>query len=116
MIYFNAFIFAGLVCLIGQLILDNTKLTSGHITSLFACIGAFLSFLGIYPCLLEKCGSGATGLIMNFGHALYESGLEGYANGGFLGIFSELLCKSSLVITSTIIFSFIFAMIFKAKD
>ena len=48
MIYFNAFIFSGLVCLIGQIILDNTKLTPGHITSLFVVIGSFLDTFNIY--------------------------------------------------------------------
>ena len=49
MIYFNAFILAGIVCMIGQIIIDNTKLTAGHVTSIFTVVGAILSFLGIYP-------------------------------------------------------------------
>ena len=48
MIYVNAFIFAGIVCLIGQVILDNTKLTPGHITALFVVVGAFLDLFDIY--------------------------------------------------------------------
>ena len=48
MIYLNAFIFCGIVCLIGQLILDNTKLTAGHITTMFVILGAFLDVFSIY--------------------------------------------------------------------
>ena len=72
MIYLNAFLFAGFICMLGQ-------------------------------------------LIMNFGNMLYQSGINGYENAGILGIFSELLDKSSLAIVSAIIFAFIISIIFKAK-
>ena len=111
-----AFLLAGIVCGIGQIILDNTKLTAGHITSLFTVMGAILSFFNIYPALIEKCGAGATVLIMNFGNMLYIGGIEGYQSSGFLGIFSNLLTKSSLAIVGAIIFAFIFTLIFKPKD
>jgi stage V sporulation protein AE len=116
MIFANAFLFSGFICLIGQLILDNTKLTPGHITTLFTIIGSLLSFLGFYELLVDKCGAGATVLIMNFGHMLFQGGMDGFNDAGFLGIFSGLLVKSSLAICSTIIFSFIFSIFFKPKD
>ena len=114
--YLYAFLLSGLVCLIGQLILDNTKLTAGHITSIFTVIGAVLAFLNVYPCLIDKAGAGATILISNFGNMLFQGGLIGYEENGFLGIFSGMLTKSSLAITSAIIFAFIFAIIFRPKD
>ena len=114
MIYLNAFLFAGFICMLGQIILDNTKLTPGHITSLFTVVGALLSFCGIYPTLIQKCGVGATSLIMNFGNMLYQSGINGYENAGILGIFSELLDKSSIAIVSVIIFFFIIFIFFKS--
>ena len=116
MIYVWAFLFSGLICSIGQMIIDNTKLTAGHITSLFTVVGAILSFFGIYPWLIEKCGAGATVLIMNFGHMLYSSGMIGYEETGILGIFTDLLCKSSLAIVSAIVFSFILTIVFKPRD
>ena len=116
MIYLYAFLFSGFICLIGQLILDNTKLSAGHITSLFTVIGAFLSFINVYPKLIERCGAGASILIMNFGNMLYQSGMEGFNQNGVMGIFSGLLTKSSLAIVSTIIFSFIFATFFKPRN
>ena len=53
MIYLNAFILVGVISMIGQIILDNTTLTPGHITSMFVCIGALLSFFGIYELLRD---------------------------------------------------------------
>ena len=64
----KSFIFAGTVCLIAQLIKDNTKLTSGHITSIFVSIGAFLGFLGIYDKLIKYFGGGAQVVITSFGN------------------------------------------------
>lgn len=116
MIYLYAFLFAGTVCLICQVVLDNTHLTPGHITSSVTVIGALLSFLGIYDDIVAKCGAGATTLIANFGHMLYSAGIAGYEESGILGIFSKLLCSSGVALVSVIVFSFIFALIFKAKD
>lgn len=116
MIFINAFLLAGFVCMIAQIILDNTKLTPGHITSMFTVGGAILSFFGIYQWLIEKCGTGATILISNFGNSLYTAGLEGFHKTGLIGIFMNLLSKSSLAIVSAVVFSFIFTLIFKPKD
>ncbi len=114
--YLGAFLFAGSVCALGQIILDNTKLTPGHITSIFTVLGAFLSFLGCYDYFIAHFGTGATVLISNFGHMLYSAAYQGYLEEGFLGIFSGMFTKSSIAITGVIIFSFIFAIIFKPKD
>lgn len=114
--YLNAFLFAGTVCLICQVVLDNTLLTPGHITSSVTVIGAILSFLGIYDDIISKCGAGATILISNFGHMLYTAGMSGYEEAGFLGIFSKLLCSSGVAIVGVIVFSFIFTLVFKPKD
>ncbi len=116
MMLIRAFFITGLFCMIAQIILDNTKLTPGHITSLFTVLGAILSFLGIYDKLVDFSGAGATVLISNFGHMLYTSGLLGLKEDGILGLFSKLLCSSSVAIVSAIVFSFILAIIFKPKS
>ena len=100
--YINAFLFAGLLCGIAEVILDNSKLTPGHITSLYTLMGAILAFLGIYDNLISKFGAGATVLISNFGNSLYSAAWEGFKNSGFLGIFTNMLTKSSGVITGAI--------------
>ena len=116
MIYLNSFFIAGLFCLVGQIIVDNTRLTSGHITSLFTVLGSFLSFLGLYKKLINVSGMGAKCIITYFGASLYESGIEGYYQNGLLGLFENFLSSSSLVLVSTIIFSFLIMIFFKVKD
>lgn len=116
MIFVYAFLFSGLVCALAQIILDNTKLSPGHITSMFTVGGAILGFLGIYEKLIEKCGAGATVLISNFGNQLYQGGITGYKESGFVGIFSGLLQNSSVIIVGAITFAFVLSLFFKPKS
>lgn len=112
----KAFLVSGTFCLIAQIILDNFKITPGHVTSLFTVLGALLSFLGIYDKLIDFSGAGATVLISNFGHMLYTGAVEGFNSEGILGLFTGLLSKSSAAITSAIVFAFMFSLIFKPKS
>ena len=116
MIYINAFILVGLISMIGQLILDNTKLTPGHITSIFVCIGAFLSFLGIYDKLISFSKIGSSIPITSFGNLLYLAAYEGYKTKGIIGMFSNMLVTTSAGISSSVIFGFLVSIFFKAKD
>ena len=116
MMLLKAFLFSGLACMLAQIILDNAKLTPGHITALFTVLGAFLSFLGIYDKLIMCFGAGATVLISNFGHLLYSAGLIGLKKEGLFGIFAYLLKSSSVAIVSVLVFSFILAIIFNPKS
>ena len=116
MTFLWAFIIAGLFCAMGQIILDNTKLTPGHVTSLFTVLGSFLAFFGIYDKLIDLAGGGATTNISNFGYMLYTGALEGFESMGILGIFSGMLTKSSVAIDGSIVFASLVALIFKPKD
>lgn len=111
-----SFIFCGLLCLISQIILNNTKLTYGHITSSFVVIGAFLGIFGLYDKIAKIVGVGANLPIISFGNTITNSVYEGYITKGFLGIFTNLLSGVSLGISYTFIISFILIIIFKAKD
>ena len=116
MIYFNAFILCGIICAIGQIILDKTKLTPGHITSLFVIIGAILSSLGLYKYLQDFSFVGSSIPIISFGNALFEAAYTGFQEAGFIGMFNNLLNTTSAGISGAIFFGFIFAMIFKVRD
>lgn len=105
---FKSFIFCGVVCLIAQIIKDNTKLTSGHITSIFVSIGAFLGFLGIYDKLVECFGGGASVVIMSFGNTLYNGAVE-------LGILG-MLANVSIGVVTAVLMAFIITLIFKVKN
>ncbi len=116
MTYVNAFLVCGIISLIGQIILDNTTLTPGHITSLFVCIGAILSFLGIYDLIADYSLVGSSIPITSFGNALYQASLEGFNNNGFIGMFSNLLSTTSAGISGAVFFGFIFSIIGKIRD
>ncbi|MBP3635093.1 MAG: SpoVA/SpoVAEb family sporulation membrane protein [Bacilli bacterium] len=116
MIYLYSFLFAGIVCLIGQIILDNTKLLPGHITSLFVVIGAALDVFSIYDFFVNTFGAGAVVCITSFGHLLIHGALSKAASSGLLGLFTGMFSLTATGITATIIFAFIFTMIFKARD
>lgn len=111
-----SFIFCGFICLIGQIILDNTKLTPGHVTSIFVVLGAFLGLIGCYDKIIDVVGVGANIPIVSFGNTLFNGAYDGYLVGGILGIFENMLKNVSLGITSAIIFSFIFCLFAKVKD
>ena len=116
MIYLNAFIFAGLVCLIGQIILDNTKLTPGHVTTMFVVIGAFLDIFSIYDKFVLCAGWGALVPITSFGHLLIHGAIEKANEFGIIGLAMGMFDLTSSGIISAIVFSFLLSLIFKPKD
>ena len=111
-----SFIFCGFICLLGQIILDNTKYTPGHVTSLFVVIGAFLGMLGIYDKIIEFFGTGANIPITSFGNTLFNGAYVGFKSNGLLGLFENILGSVSVGLSSAIIISFIFSLIAKVKD
>ena len=111
-----AFIFGGLVCLIAQIIYDNTKLSAGHISSLFVSLGVLLEFFGIYDFLIDKCGVGASLPILSFGHSLMHASLIGLKEEGVLGIFKNIFDLTSSGISFVLFIAIIMALIFKPKE
>ena len=116
MIYLKAFILTGIISLLGQIILDNTKLTPGHITSLFVTFGAILSFLGLYEHLINFSKIGSSIPITSFGNLLYQSSLQGYQENGIIGIFQNMFQTTSAGISSSMVMAFIISIFFKPKD
>ena len=114
--YLSAFLFSGIACFLAQLILDNTKLTPGHVTSIFTILGAFLGFLGLYDIFISFAGGGATTIISNFGYMLYKGAILGFQEQGIIGLLSGMLSKSSCAIAGVVIFSFVLVLIFKPRD
>jgi len=116
MIYLNSFLFCGFVCLIGQIILDNTKLTPGHITSMFVVTGAFLDIFGIYDQIILWAGGGAMVPLTSFGNSLIHGALDTVNQYGMMGLFMGMFDLTSAGIVAAIIFSFLFALVFKPRD
>ena len=116
MIYLYSFIFAGFVCMIGQIILNNSKLTPGHVTALFVVIGAFLDTFGIYDKLISIFGGGALVPITSFGHSLIHGALEEALNHGVMGLFMGMFSLTSVGIISAIIIAFFLSLIFRPQN
>lgn len=116
MIYLNAFLFAGTVCLIGQIILDNTKLTPGHVTTIFVVFGAFLDIFSIYDKFVLWAGGGALVPITSFGHLLTHGALEKAEDFGLIGLAMGMFDLTSSGIISAIVISFFLSLIFQPKS
>ena len=116
MIYLYSFVFCGFICLVGEIILDNTKLTPGHITSILVVLGAFLDIFGIYDICVEIFGGGALVPITSFGHSLMHGAMASSLNDGVLGLALGMFDLTSSGIVAAIVFSFIFSLIFNPKD
>lgn len=115
MIYVYAFLFCGLVCMISQLILDHTKLTPGHVTSLFVVIGAALDIFGIYDRIVLYCGAGAIIPITSFGHLLIHGAMDIASELGPLGLAFGIFNLTSAGISIALVAAFVLCLIFKPK-
>lgn len=116
MLLFNSFLFCGFVCMISQIILDNSKLTPGHITSILVVFGAFLDSFSIYDEIIKVVGGGALLPITSFGHSLIHGALAKAESMGMIGILMGMFDLTATGISAAIIFSFIFTLIFKPKN
>lgn len=116
MVYISSFVFCGFICLLGQLILDNTKLSAGHITSIFVVTGAFLDTFSIYDQIINYVGAGALVPITSFGHSLIHGALAKAADMGIMGLLMGMFDLTATGITAAIVFTFIFTLFFKPKN
>jgi stage V sporulation protein AE len=115
MIYIYAFLFCGTICMLSQIILDNTKLTPGHVTSLFVVLGAFLDIFGIYDKIVLYAGAGALVPITSFGHLLIHGAMTAADDQGVLGLALGVFDLTAAGISIAIVSAFLLALIFKPK-
>jgi len=113
--YVKAFIVGGLICVVGQIILDNTKLTPAHILVSFLTAGVILGGIGLYEPLVKFAGAGATVPIVGFGYALAQGAIEGAKTNGVIGAFTGGITATAGGIAAAIIFGYIMSLIFKPK-
>lgn len=116
MIYVKAFIVGGLICLLCQILLEKTKMMPGRIMVLLVCLGAVLSFFGLYEPFLEFAGSGASVPLLGFGHVLMDGVKEAVDENGFLGIFQGGFKAGALGTSAALIFGYIASLIFNPKS
>ena len=114
--YIKAFLVGGLLCLLGQILIDKPKLSPARILVGYVAAGVFLGGLGLYKPLAEFGGAGATVPLTGFGYLLSKGVREAVQQDGFLGIFSGGLKATACGITAAIISGLLASLIFKAKD
>lgn len=114
--YLKAFLIGGILCLIGQLLIDKTKLTPARILVFYVVVGVFLSATGLYQKIVDFGGAGATVPLTGFGHTIAKGVRDAVSEDGFLGIFTGGLKASAGGITAAIVSGLLMSLIFKAKD
>lgn len=114
--YLKAFIIGGCFCLIGQILIDKTKLTPARILVSYVVVGVLLGGIGIYRHISDFAGAGATVPLTGFGFTLAKGVKEAIDSAGFLGIFTGGLKAAAAGITAAIFAGLLGAIIFKARD
>lgn len=114
--YLKAFVAGGLLCLIGQILIDKTKLTPARILVSYVVIGVLLGAVGIYKPFAEFAGAGATVPLTGFGYTLSKGVKEAVQEKGFLGILTGGLKATAGGITAAIAAGLLGSLLFKAKD
>ena len=114
--YLKAFLVGGLLCLIGQILIDKTKLTPARILVSYVVAGVFLSAVGVYGKLVDFAGAGATVPLTGFGHTLAEGVKEAVKEHGILGALTGGIRHAAGGITAAILFGFLAALLFSPKD
>ena len=115
LMFVKAFIVGGLICVIAQLLINYTKITSGKILVYFLLAGLVLQAFGLYQYIVDFAGAGATVPISGFGYLLAEGAIKG-ASQGLFGAFTGGVIAASAGITAAIVFGYLNALIFKAKS
>lgn len=115
MLVLRAFIVGGLICVIGQILIDKTKLTPARILVIFVTAGAILGGLGIYKYLVDFAGAGATVPLTGFGNALAKGTIEEISKSGVIGIFTGGVKAAAGGIAAAIFFGYIAALVSKPK-
>lgn len=114
--YLKAFIIGGLFCLIGQILIDKTKLTPARILVSYVVVGVLLGALGLYKPIADFAGAGATVPLTGFGYNLAKGVQESVDQDGFIGIFTGGFKACAGGICAAVVAGLIVSLLFKAKD
>ena len=114
--YIKAFVVGGILCLVGQILIDKTKLTPARILVSYVVIGVFLGAIGAYEPIVEFAGAGATVPLTGFGYTLSRGVKEAITQHGFIGIFTGGLKSAAGGITAAILAGLLVSILFRPKD
>lgn len=114
--YLNAFLCGGLLCAVGQIILDRTNLTPARILTGYVVAGVFLQAVGVYQYMVDWGGAGATVPLTGFGYSLAKGVARAVAEKGLLGVITGGLTATSGGIAAAVVFAVLAAIFFKPKE
>lgn len=112
--YFRAFVIGGLICVIGQLLIDLTKLTPARILTSYVVAGVILGAVGVYKPLVDFAGGGATVPLTGFGYLLSKGVREAVDERGIVGAFTGGFTNAAAGVAAAIFFGLLAALIFKS--
>ena len=112
----KAFLVGGAICVVGQLLIDYTKLTPARILTMYVVAGVVLSALGLYQPLADWAGAGASVPLTGFGHALAKGVRQAVAEKGLLGVFTGGFTAAAAGLCAAVFFGLIVALVFKPRD
>ena len=115
MTYISAFIVGGIICVIGQILMDTTKLTLARILVIFVTLGTILGAFGIYDKIIEIGGAGASIPLPGFGNSLAKGAIKAVEEKGLIGAFTGGITGTAAGITAAIFFGYTMALIFNPK-
>ena len=113
--YVWTFVVGGIICVIGQILIDKTKLTPARILVLFVTLGAILTGIGIYEPIVKFAGAGATVPLPGFGYSLAKGAMEAVEESGIIGAFTGGLSATAGGIAAAILFGYVSAILFNPK-
>ena len=113
--YVNTFWVGGLICALAQVLLDRTKMLPGRVMVLLVCLGAVISFLGLYEPFAKYAGAGATVPLLGYGNILMEGIKEAVDKEGFIGLFKGGFTNGAVGCSAALIFGYLASLIFKKK-
>lgn len=114
--YLRAFVTGGILCIIGQVLIDKTKLAPARILVIYVVAGVVLTALGLYEPIVKFGGAGATVPLTGFGYSLANGVLKAVREHGFLGVFMGGVTATSAGIAAAVFFGYLIALIFKPGD
>jgi len=114
--YVKAFLVGGTICMIGQILIDKTKLTPARILVSYVIIGVALSAVGVYTHIVDFAGAGASVPLTGFGHCIAKGVRDAITDQGFLGVITGGLKATAGGITAAIVAGLLVSFLFKPKD
>lgn len=113
--YIKAFVIGGIICVLAQILMDNTKLMPGRVMVILVCTGVLLGSIGVYEPFLDFAGAGASVPLTGFGYNLWKGMKEAVDSYGLLGLFKGGFTAAAVGTSAALIFSYIASLIFSPK-